>query len=179
MERAFSKLAVGLGGLLALAGAAVAEDKPSYHAADIERHFLPDLGPSRALCIGAESECAKGVPNRPKVSSGFDLIVTFDYNSDVLTSSARANLDEFAKALRGAQLGSTAFMVEGHTDSKGGDAFNLDLSARRARSVVSYLSEHGVEADRLEAKAFGKARPRTGNPDDPANRRVEARLRGE
>jgi outer membrane protein OmpA-like peptidoglycan-associated protein len=179
MARVYSRVSMGVAGFLALFGAAVAEEKPSYRAADIERHFLPDLGPSRALCIGTESECAKGVPNRPKVSSGFDLIVTFDYNSDVLTSAARANLDEFAKALRGAQLGTTAFMVEGHTDSKGGDAFNLDLSARRARSVVGYLAENGVDAGRLEAKAYGKSRPRTGNPGDSANRRVEARLRGE
>lgn len=163
-----------------LAGSAWAQSKPAYTAAEIEGHFSPkDLGAPRSLCIGVESECAKASGTRQKISSGFDLIVNFNYNSDILTEGAKANLDEFAKALRGAKLDHSSFMVEGHTDAKGSDGFNLDLSARRAQSVVRYLEERGVEASRLQAKAYGKSRPRTQDPADPENRRVEARLRGE
>ncbi|CAO4176375.1 OmpA family protein [Methylorubrum aminovorans] len=157
---------------------ASAQNKPAYLAADIERHFAEkDLGPSRALCIGADSECARSASSRPTVSSGFDLIVTFDYNSDNLTQSAQANLDEFAKALRGARLGTSSFAIEGHTDAKGGESFNMNLSARRAQAVTRYLAERGVDASRLETKAYGKSRPRTADPAEAANRRVEARIR--
>ncbi|WP_342165054.1 OmpA family protein [Methylobacterium sp. SD21] len=163
-----------------LTTAALAQSKPAYTAADIEKHFSrKDLGASRSLCIGAESECAKTTGTRPKISSGFDLIVTFNYNSDTLTDGAKANLDEFAKALRGASLDHSSFMVEGHTDAKGSDGFNMDLSSRRAQAVVHYLEERGVQANRLQAKAFGKSRPRTQDPAAPENRRVEARLQGE
>ncbi|GJD47759.1 Peptidoglycan-associated lipoprotein [Methylobacterium crusticola] len=192
MSRMLVGIGLGLGGCLLAAGAAVAQVPPSYRASDVERYFSAregasaqggaparDLGPSRGLCIGAESQCSSAVPARPKVSGGFDLLVNFGHNSDVLTPGAKANLDEFTKALRSDRLRSAAFTVEGHTDAKGGDGFNLDLSARRARSVVRYLSGHGVPADRLEARAFGKSRPRTADPADPVNRRVEAHLRGE
>ncbi|MDR7040137.1 outer membrane protein OmpA-like peptidoglycan-associated protein [Methylobacterium sp. BE186] len=180
MARLVSGLGWSLGfACCVLASVASAQTKPAYSASDIERHFseAKDLGPSRALCIGADSECAKSAPSRPKISSGFDLIVNFDYNSDTLTPGARANLDEFAKALRGAQLGHSGFMIEGHTDAKGGEAFNMDLSSRRAQAVTRYLAERGVDAGRLEAKAFGKSKPRASDPSDPVNRRVEARIR--
>lgn len=79
--------------------------------------------------------------------------------------------------MRGARLARASFTVEGHTDAKGGEKFNIDLSARRADVVVRYLEAHGVAAERLEAKAFGKSRPRTNDPADPstaASRRLRA-----
>lgn len=174
-----AKFALAAGGCFVLAGPALAQAGPSYRAVDIEKHFLPekDLGVPRALCIGAESQCSNVAPAAPKTTSGFDLLVNFEYNSDRLTPTAKANLDEFARAMRGARLARASFTVEGHTDGKGGEKFNLNLSARRAEAVVRYLEAHGVTADRLEAKAFGKSRPRTSDPADPLNRRVEARLR--
>jgi outer membrane protein OmpA-like peptidoglycan-associated protein len=66
--------------------------------------------------------------------------------------------------------------VEGHTDDRGKDAFNLDLSQRRARSVMQALVDAGVPADRLESEGFGKTRPILSNktPRGRAeNRRVE------
>ncbi len=67
--------------------------------------------------------------------------------------------------------------VEGHTDDRGDDNYNLDLSQRRAAAVVTYLVERGeVDASRLVAQGFGETRPiepnesRTGRA---ANRRVE------
>lgn len=66
--------------------------------------------------------------------------------------------------------------VEGHTDSDGNDAFNLDLSRRRAATVVASLVQQGVDPDRLTSEGFGESKPVASN-DDPAgkalNRRVE------
>ncbi len=48
-----------------------------------------------------------------------------------------------------------------HTDSRGGAAFNMELSQKRAQSVVDYLIENGVAPDRLDPVGYGKSRPRT------------------
>ncbi|NNM74640.1 OmpA family protein [Enterovirga aerilata] len=160
---------------------AQANPRPAYKASDIVSHFAPqpDLGPPRALCIGTESECAKAIAPKPKPAGNFDLVVNFEYNSATLTKAAKSNLDEFAKALKDPRLGSAAFLVEGHTDGKGSDEFNLDLSTRRANAVVEYLTAQGVDTARLEAKGYGKQKPIGGNPLASTNRRVETRLRTE
>jgi outer membrane protein OmpA-like peptidoglycan-associated protein len=66
--------------------------------------------------------------------------------------------------------------VEGHTDSQGGESFNMKLSAARAEAVVRYLVERGVPASRLLAKGFGATQPLTTNRTEQGraqNRRVE------
>ncbi len=66
--------------------------------------------------------------------------------------------------------------VEGHCDSRGDAAHNLDLSQRRAESVVTFLVERGVPRERLEAQGFGETRPIADNgtaKGRAANRRVE------
>lgn len=152
--------------------------KKPYSAADIVSHFAPDLGPSRALCIGTESECGKSVQAKPKAAN-FDLVVNFEYNSATLTPGARSNLEEFAAALKDPRLNASSFVVEGHTDGKGGDGYNLDLSTRRANAVVEYLKGQGVDTAKLEPRGYGKLKPIAGNTLDPHNRRVETRLRTE
>lgn len=163
---------------MAFSGAAYAQ---SYSATDIVKHFAPqpDLGAPRALCIGTESECAKAVAPKPKVATNFDLVVNFEYRSATLTKSAKSNLDEFAKALKDPRLGRAGFVIEGHTDGKGSDEYNLDLSTRRANAVVSYLKEQGVDPAKLESRGYGKLLPIAGDALNPNNRRVETRLRVE
>jgi outer membrane protein OmpA-like peptidoglycan-associated protein len=152
---------------------------PAYTSDDIVKAFAPpDLGPTRALCIGTEAECAKGVaPPKVTANQAFDLVVTFDYNSENLTDAARANLDQFAKALRDPRLSAASFNVEGHTDGRGSETFNLGLSQRRAQAVVHYLQAQGVDAVKVRAHGFGKLRPKVPDPLAPENRRVETRLR--
>jgi outer membrane protein OmpA-like peptidoglycan-associated protein len=68
------------------------------------------------------------------------------------------------------------FSVEGHTDSDGNDELNLELSQRRAETVMNEMIRLGISADRLQAKGLGESQPITGNasPEDKANnRRVE------
>jgi OOP family OmpA-OmpF porin len=66
--------------------------------------------------------------------------------------------------------------VDGHTDSEGEDAYNLDLSTRRGRAVVAWLVGKGIAEHRLEARGFGEAEPVADNATEEGrawNRRVE------
>ena len=66
--------------------------------------------------------------------------------------------------------------IEGHTDNRGSDAFNLRLSDRRAHSVMRFLIRAGVSPDRLQAQGFGETQPIESNhtrQGRAANRRVE------
>ncbi|MFT3774255.1 MAG: OmpA family protein [Minicystis sp.] len=70
--------------------------------------------------------------------------------------------------------------VDGHTDNRGGDKPNVNLSERRAIAVVKWLTEHGVDARRLEARGFGARRPIADNTTEAGrakNRRVEFQIR--
>jgi outer membrane protein OmpA-like peptidoglycan-associated protein len=67
-------------------------------------------------------------------------------------------------------------VIEGHTDSRGSESHNLDLSQRRAETVRAYLIAHGYDSDRIQAHGIGRARPiaDNGSPEGRANnRRVE------
>jgi outer membrane protein OmpA-like peptidoglycan-associated protein len=69
--------------------------------------------------------------------------------------------------------------IEGHTDDVGGADFNLDLSRRRAESVMRWLIENGIAPERLEAHGFGQTRPQVEGTSTRAraqNRRVEFRI---
>lgn len=66
--------------------------------------------------------------------------------------------------------------VDGHTDNRGAEKSNISLSQRRALSVVHWLTEHGIDARRLEARGFGPRRPLADNATEAGrtkNRRVE------
>lgn len=153
---------------------------PQYTAEDVVRTFgqpTANLGASRGLCIGTESECQ--IRNAAPVAAAtpkFDLLITFEYNSEELTAAARRNLDEFATALQTPELTTRRFEVEGHTDGQGSQEYNLGLSERRAAAVVRYLEGKGVSDSKLTARGYGKLRPRVADQFDPSNRRVEARL---
>ncbi len=153
----------------------------AYKADDIVKHFgatKPNLGVSRGLCVGTEAECNKA-GHVVKPPTAFDLVVKFKYNSDVLEPEARVNLDEFAKALKDPQLSASSFLVEGHTDATGTADYNLSLSERRAKAVVRYLSERGVDTAKLVPRGYGQTKPLSGDKFSADNRRVETRLQVE
>jgi OOP family OmpA-OmpF porin len=168
-----------LGFILIAGSGSSALAQAAYKADDIVKHFAPALGTgaTRGLCVGTEAECNKpAAPPRPV--EAFDLVVTFDHNSAVLTPEAKRNLDEFAKALRDPGLASRSFQVDGHTDATGTHNYNVSLSSRRADAVLRYLAEKGVDTSKLVARGYGETKPRVAsNPFDPSNRRVETRLR--
>jgi outer membrane protein OmpA-like peptidoglycan-associated protein len=82
-------------------------------------------------------------------------------------------VQELGKALSDASLKGSTFVVAGHTDAIGGEAYNQDLSERRADTIKKYLSEkYGIAGSNLVTVGYGK--PKDANaPMDPANRRVQ------
>jgi outer membrane protein OmpA-like peptidoglycan-associated protein len=101
--------------------------------------------------------------------------VLFTSGKAELLPAAQAKLTEVANALT--QQGPDAnIVVEGHTDAQGKEAFNLDLSTRRAQAVRDYLASHGVAPDRIRAEGLGFSRPIGDNKTAEGranNRRVE------
>ncbi|MDB4972606.1 MAG: outer membrane protein [Myxococcaceae bacterium] len=101
--------------------------------------------------------------------------VLFTSGKAVLLPAAQRKLDEVASALT-KQSPNAQIVVEGHTDAKGSEPFNLDLSTRRAQAVREYLAAHGVAPDRIRAEGLGFSRPVADNKTAEGranNRRVE------
>ena len=102
-----------------------------------------------------------------------DLTVNFDFDSARLRSDGRDLLKSLASALSDPRLQNFRVRVEGHTDGPGTEAYNDQLSQRRADAVVAYLASTGVQTERLEAvgKGFRELLDQA-DPKSPANRRV-------
>ncbi|MDP2307961.1 MAG: OmpA family protein [Pseudomonadota bacterium] len=101
--------------------------------------------------------------------------VYFEFDGDKIDPRSGALLDEVANTLRNHP---EVLLVEvgGHTDSKGNDKYNVDLSQRRVNSVRSYLVGKGVPEGRLVAKGYGETKPIANNKTAAGraeNRRVE------
>lgn len=100
--------------------------------------------------------------------------VLFAFNKAELSAQAAPRLDKLAEFLR--QFPDRKLIIEGHTDSVGGDSYNQDLSERRAQAVQSALVQRGVAPDRITARGYGKTYPvaENGSAEGRAmNRRVE------
>lgn len=111
-----------------------------------------------------------------KPQSRVDLTVNFEFDSDKILAEGHKQVYEIAQALKSSELDGKAIRVEGHTDSKGTDEYNMDLSYRRAVSVMRELSEkYGVNTSKLTVKGFGESQPIATNDTDDGralNRRV-------
>lgn len=102
--------------------------------------------------------------------------VLFAFDSDKLLPSAERRLDTVAEVLKQNPPVGEKFIIEGHTDSKGSEQYNQELSERRAQSVKDYLVDRGVNADTIVTRGFGEEQPvaKNDSPEGRANnRRVE------
>jgi OOP family OmpA-OmpF porin len=117
----------------------------------------------------------QGGRERPPAPPSIDLAVNFEYASAVLSPDAKIVLDNLGQALNDTTLVNARIQIAGHTDAAGGEAYNLDLSRRRAQAVADYLvRQHGILPARLSVEGYGKARllDQT-NPTSSVNRRVQ------
>ncbi|MBM4273474.1 MAG: tetratricopeptide repeat protein [Deltaproteobacteria bacterium] len=153
-------------------------------AADISRG-----GVIKADTIRAALEKTRGRAEVVSITIGQGLI-PFDYDKAELKPEAKPQLDEVGKALKallegsrdivtvGTAPSSLAFEIAGHTDVRGSDVYNLDLSRRRVEAVVAYLVQHfAIPRARLIPRGYGKRRVLCpGGADEGChalNRRVE------
>jgi outer membrane protein OmpA-like peptidoglycan-associated protein len=126
---------------------------------------------TRSLSTGEREEIAEIASTKPKI----DLDIQFDYNSADISTTSMPSVQALGKALSNANLRGSTFVVAGHTDAIGGEAYNRDLSERRADSIKRYLVEkYGIAGTDLVTVGYGKEKPKDANaPMDPINRRVQ------
>ena len=96
--------------------------------------------------------------------------ILFNFNKATLRPESEPKLDAAAAYLK--QYGNGKYLVIGHTDKKGSDAYNLKLSRERAHVVVKALEARGVSADKLKSRGVGSAQA-----TEPATASDEARLK--
>jgi outer membrane protein OmpA-like peptidoglycan-associated protein len=104
----------------------------------------------------------------------FDSGILFDFDKSSLKAEARTNLDKLAVILN--KYADTDLLVDGHTDSKGSDNYNLTLSQERAQAVANYLANLQVASTRMTLHGYGESRPIATNDTEEGralNRRVE------
>jgi OmpA-OmpF porin, OOP family len=110
----------------------------------------------------------------PSADGRVRLLVFFDFDKATLQSASYPELNRAVALMKSNP--NMQVEIAGFTDAQGTDAYNKDLSQRRANSVREYLVRQGIEANRLTAMGYGEANPVASNDTEDGraeNRRVE------
>jgi outer membrane protein OmpA-like peptidoglycan-associated protein len=144
----------------------------TFHTLDLRSRVEDVKGAAQALAM-------KETPTEIKIELSGDIL--FDFDKADIRVAAEPALQRVVEVIR--QYPKAGISIDGYTDAKGADAYNLQLSEKRARSVKSWLVQKGgVDAKRIKTKGWGKAKPVASNAnpdgsDNPEgrqkNRRVE------
>jgi OOP family OmpA-OmpF porin len=156
------------------------EDKDGFEDAD----GCPDPDNDHDGILDKDDKC----PNEPETYNGYQdadgcpdrgrVIVTdtsieildmvyFEFDKAIIKSQSYPILDAVAATLQG-NPSIQLVEVQGHTDERGDDAYNLDLSDRRAHAVKDYLVGKGVDEKRLTAQGYGETQPLDRNHNEAA-----------
>jgi outer membrane protein OmpA-like peptidoglycan-associated protein len=104
--------------------------------------------------------------------------VLFEFNKSTLTRGAKDTLGVAVRYLK--DHDDVRVEIQGHTDSKGSDDYNMKLGTRRAESVKAYLGAQGIKTDRISTRSFGESQPVADNElngkDNPAGRALNRRV---
>ena len=109
-----------------------------------------------------------------KNPDGSKMGVYFDFDKSEITPNSKLALNKLIQIFK--EYPETNLLVEGHTDDKGADTYNLTLSERRAMAVGNYLKANNISASRLTINWYGETQPKVENTNDAnraENRRVE------
>lgn len=131
----------------------------------------------RAAPAPAPAPAAPAGPVTEKVTFAADAF--FDTAKAVLKPEGKAKLDDLQGKLKGIAL--EVIIAVGHTDARGGDAYNQKLSVKRAEAVKAYLVSKGTEANRVYTEGKGEKQPVADNKSKDGmakNRRVEIEVVG-
>lgn len=85
--------------------------------------------------------------------------IFYDFDKATLRPESKEALDEMAQVLR--DNPNVTIEMASHTDRHGTDEYNIDLSSRRAKSVIDYLISVGIQPERLQSQGYGESRPKT------------------
>jgi len=163
------------------------EDKDGFEDED----GCPDLDNDKDRILDKDDKC----PNEPETYNGFEdedgcpdrgrVVVTdtsieildmvyFELDKAVIKKESYPILDAVASTLQG-NPSISLIEIQGHTDEQGNDAYNLDLSDRRAAAVKKYIADKGVDEKRLTSQGYGETQPLVREKNQAAyakNRRV-------
>ena len=141
----------------------VADDVSSESAFDVSPSELSD---NNELTI-----------NSPIAENSVQLSLLFDSNQDQLSQAALEAIDRVTEAIK--EVPNSLIRVDGYADPRGTEAFNLDLSYRRAENVANYLAKKGIERSRIMVRSIGEGQSSSGYDDYSAHvqeRKVELKL---
>ena len=143
---------------------------PPY--SDEEKSLIKSI-PTRGLKVNLKKQIAEIIDTHkpPRL----DIEIQFDFNSDTVRAASIPDLNALGTALIDPSLSQSRIILNGHTDAKGSNEYNLELSERRAVAVREYLiSRFPIDDNRLIAIGFGEERLKnTYEPEAAENRRVE------
>lgn len=133
----------------------VSADPPSaiqkVNLADTEKALEKEVA---EVPIAAEPALTEDVIEEGALIRLSKLYYNFDKAS--IRSDATADLDELARLMT--KYPEMTIAISSHTDSRGNEAYNLNLSKNRAKSVVEYLAKKGIDPKRVQAEGFGETR---------------------
>ena len=138
----------------------------SYHATDEYPIYLKNI----RIAEGGVKFYDRVMEDGKIIANG----IRFDVGKATLKPESMGIINEVVDLMKEHQ--DLNFSVEGHTDSDGDDAFNMELSQKRAETIKTTMIDMGIAADRLESRGWGESMPITDNssPEGKANnRRVE------
>jgi outer membrane protein OmpA-like peptidoglycan-associated protein len=125
----------------------------------------------------ANNGCPEVTVEVIKEINEFSKTILFDYDKATIRQESYSALQSIADIMK--EYPNTVFHIEGHTDSRGSDSYNMKLSKERAASVMNYLTTIGMPANRLTSEGYGEERPVATNNTAAGrqqNRRVEISL---
>lgn len=144
--------------------------------------WTDELGAGACAEPVAEAASAEPAPAPTPVSETITLSAAalFDHDRDVIKDAAKPELDAFAARVKSLSSVDSVSIV-GHTDSSGTDAYNQNLSERRAAAVKDYLAGQGIDPAVMSTSGMGESQPVADNSTKEGraqNRRVEITLKG-
>ena len=123
--------------------------------------------------LAPQTAATRSLRNLVPAQRQIDLVINFDFGSAVMLQNSKELVTNLAQAMQSDRIKEIKFRIEGHTDAVGSPQFNKLLSEKRAKSVLDFLVDQGVERSRLTLEGMGQTQLLL--PDQPRameNRRV-------
>ena len=140
-----------------------------------KKAVMPEKPDQKVALLTRKERADLGRLVEEKKLPAIDLVIEFAYKSAKLSDKALPVLARIGAALTDGKLADATFVIAGHTDSVGGNRYNMDLSSQRAVSVRNYLKRvHKIADKRLVTVGYGEERLKNRQDTEAAeNRRVE------